>query len=328
MAILFIELVLTFLVIFIGTQLLINSSISLSNKLKIPKIIVGAIIVSSATSLPEFFVTYQAALRGLNDFAIGNVIGSNISNLGLVLGLMAILTPLTVNKAELNLNYIPLVFFTLMFSFGVYFLFFFNLLYGILSLLLLFSFSFLIIKKGDRLIDDEEYNFSESIQIIGINIKIKYTIFFILLLLIGSFILWWGTSHLIKNSKEIATILGVSDRVISISLVALGTSLPELFSSIYSILKSEQKMAIGNILGSNIFNLLAVLGVTSIFTNLEINKFMIKDTLFMLALTLLLIPIFYIRKKRNSNILNISSFGGVILFLSYTIYLFYLFKNM
>ncbi len=328
MAILFIELILIFLVIFIGTQLLINSSISLSNKLKIPKIIVGAIIVSSATSLPEFFVTYQAALRGLNDFAIGNVIGSNISNLGLVLGLMAILTPLTVKKSELNLNYIPLVFFTLMFSFGVYFLFFFNLLYGILSLLLLFSFSFLIIKKGDHLLDDEEYDFSESIQIIGINIKIKYTIFFILLLLIGSFILWWGTSHLIKNSKEIATILGVSDRVISISLVALGTSLPELFSSIYSILKSEQKMAIGNILGSNIFNLLAVLGVTSIFTNLEINKFMIKDTLFMLALTLLLIPIFYIRKKRNSNILNISSFGGVILFLSYTIYLVYLFKNM
>jgi len=137
MSILFIELALSCLVIFIGTQLLINSSIALSNKLKIPKLIVGVIIVSFATSLPEFFVTCQAALRGLSDFAIGNVIGSNISNLGLVLGVMAIISPLSLSKTELNWNYVPLTLITILFSIGIYTLYFFNTLYGLLSIILL-----------------------------------------------------------------------------------------------------------------------------------------------------------------------------------------------
>ncbi len=325
MSILFIELALSCLVIFIGTQLLINSSIALSNKLKIPKLIVGVIIVSFATSLPEFFVTCQAALKGLSDFAIGNIIGSNISNLGLVLGLMAIISPLTLSKTELKWNYFPLIAFSIFFSIGIYTLYFFNSLYGLLSILFLFIFSVVIVNKGDKLIENEEYSESDFLLILGFQLKIKYTILFIFSLILGSITLWLGTDLLIDSSKKIATIFVVSDRVIAISLVAIGTSLPELFASIYSILKSEQKMAIGNILGSNIFNILAVLGFTSLITDISINKNLLADTLVMLGLTLLLIPLFYIKRKQLNNIISINRIGGVILFSFYVIYLVLLF---
>ena len=323
MSLLFIKLVLSCLVIFIGTQLLVNSSIALSNKLQIPKLIVGIIIVSFATSLPEFFVTCQSALRGLSDFAVGNVIGSNISNLGLVLGVMAILSPISLSKIELKLNYFPLIGFTILFSIGLYTLYSFSTLYGLLSILLLFIFSLIIVKKGDKLIENEEYIESNYLLILGFQLKITRTILFVISLIIGSIILWLGTDLLIDSSKEIATLFGISDRVIAISLVAIGTSLPELFASIYSIIKSEQKMAIGNILGSNIFNILAVLGFTSIITDVSVNKDMIIDTVFMLGLTLLLIPLFYTRKN-NNDIKTISKTEGLFLFLFYVMYLAFL----
>ena len=326
MSLLFIKLVLSCLVIFIGTQLLVNSSIALSNKLKIPKLIVGIIIVSFATSLPEFFVTCQSALRGLSDFAVGNVIGSNISNLGLVLGVMAMLSPISLSKTELNWNYFPLIGFTILFSIGLYTFYSFSTLYGLLSILFLFTFSLIIVKKGDKLIENEEYIESNYLLILGFQLKITHTILFVISLIIGSIILWAGTDLLIDYSKEIATLFGISDRVIAISLVAIGTSLPELFASIYSIIKSEQKMAIGNILGSNIFNILAVLGFTSIITDVSVNKDMITDTVFMLGLTLFIIPLFYTRKN-NNNIKTISKMEGLVLFLFYVMYLAFLLIN-
>ena len=237
---------------------------------------------------------------------------------------MAIISPLSLSKTELNWNYFPLITFTILFSIGVYTLSFFNTLYGLLSILFLIIFSVIIVKKGDKLIDCEEYSESDVLIVLGFQLKIKHTLLFVLSLIFGSIILWLGTNLLIDSSKKIATILGLSDRIIAISLVAIGTSLPELFASIYSILKSEQKMAIGNILGSNIFNILAVLGFTSLITDISVNKNLITDTLCMLGLTLLLIPLFYINRKQINSIMSINRLGGIILFSFYIIYMTYL----
>ena len=180
-----------------------------------------------------------------------------------------------------------------------------------------------VLERPKKIPSNEEYIESNYLFILGFQLKITHTILFVISLIIGSIILWLGTDLLIDYSKEIATLFGISDRVVAISLVAIGTSLPELFASIYSIIKSEQKMAIGNILGSNIFNILAVLGFTSIITDVSINKDMITDTVFMLGLTLFLIPLFYTRKN-NNNIKTISKMEGLVLLLFYVMYLAFL----
>lgn len=325
MTIFFVELIISLLIIFCGTQLLVNSSIVLSNRLKIPKIIIGITIVSLATSLPELFVSLQSALKGFSEFAIGNIIGSNISNISIVMGIMGLASPIYLSKIELKLNYYPLIIITVLFVIALFSISVFSTTYGIVSLCLLSAFSMLLFKKGEKLISNEEYSQNNSVDFFGYKILVKKIIYLIFLLLIGSYILWLGSNVLIHSARGIASLIGVSDRVISISLVALGTSLPELFASLYSVVKGQSKMAVGNLLGSNIFNILAVLGITTLITNVEINPSLIYDSLIMLGFTILLLPMFYL--NFNQIQLSINRGKGVLLICAYVIYLvFFLFN--
>ena len=256
-----IELIISCVVIFIGTEILVNSSVALSNKLKIPRVVVGTLIVSLATSLPELFVSLKSVSLGFDEFALGNIIGSNISNIGLVLGVMSLISRLTLLKDEIIWCFTPLLIVSVAFVLSIYFLNSFDIFFGLFCILLLIIYSYKILNKKDNLINELEFNDNVNIIIFGYYIRTTKIYKYVIILTLGSLLLYLGTDLLIKSSKNIAEKIGISDRVISISLVAMGTSLPELFASIYAVIKSELKMAVGNILGSNIFNILAVLGL-------------------------------------------------------------------
>ena len=313
------------ILLFVGTQLLVNTAITISNRLNINRIVIGFTIVSLATSLPELFVTLSSSIRGYHDFAIGNIIGSNISNISLVLGVTAIISPIIFSKKELYLNYVPLILISTAFVFILVQIGLFNLLYGVLAILVLISFNIFLFKNGKSILNAEELEDPNILIFFGKEIIIKKLFYLILILLSGSLILWMGSEMLVNSSKEIALKLGVSDRVISISLVALGTSLPELFSSIYAAYKKETQLAIGNLLGSNIFNMLAVLGLTTCINEISVGNNLEIDAFIMLFITLFLLPCFYLsnffRVEKNNHNMVISKIEGLSLLIIYVVYI-------
>ena len=313
------------ILLFVGTQLLVNTAITISNRLNINRIVIGFTIVSLATSLPELFVTLSSSIRGYHDFAIGNIIGSNISNISLVLGVTAIISPIIFSKKELYLNYVPLILISTAFVFILVQIGLFNLLYGVLAILALISFNIFLFKNGKSILNAEQLEDPNILIFFGKEIIIKKLFYLILILLSGSLILWMGSEMLVNSSKEIALKLGVSDRVISISLVALGTSLPELFSSIYAAYKKETQLAIGNLLGSNIFNMLAVLGVTTCINEISVGNNLEIDAFIMLFITLFLLPCFYLsnlfRVEKNNHNMVISKIEGLSLLIIYVVYI-------
>ena len=305
---------LSIFLLYLGAEIIINTSIVISNKLKIPRLIIGLTVVSFATSLPELFVSLQAALINASDFAIGNIIGSNISNITFVLGITSIISPIILKKDEFKLQYISVLLTTLLFCFCFFNLKYLGLSYGIISILLLVIFNIFLFINGKNIIS-QDFIEDNNLKILSLNINIQNFLLLSLLLLSGSVILWLASDLLIDSSRAIANLLSVSDRIISLSIVAIGTSFPELIASVYSAFKKETKLAIGNLLGSNIFNILSVIGFTSLISDLHINSMMNYDVLIMLLTTILLAPIYYFGKGQISQNL------GVFIFFIYIIYL-------
>ncbi|MBF26088.1 MAG: hypothetical protein CMP49_06235 [Flavobacteriales bacterium] len=326
MYILFFNFLISLVFLFLGTQLLVNSSITLSNKLNINRFIIGFTIISLATSLPELFVTLGASTKGFNDFAIGNIIGSNISNISLVLGLTALISPVIFSKNEIKLNYFPLVLLSTLFVAILIIFGFIGTLYGLIAIFSLFSYNIYLLQKGKDIISTDHLNNPNILIFLGKEFFISRLLYLFLFLLMGAILLWFGSEILIKSSKDIASLVGLSDRVISISLVAIGTSIPELFASVYAACKKETKLAIGNLLGSNIFNMLAVLGITSCINPINIGPNLHLDVLIMLAFTLLLFPCFYLRNlilKQENITMMIYKFEGLILLILYILYMYF-----
>ena len=181
MTILFLEFIISLLLMFIGTQLLVNSSVSISNQLNIPKLIIGLTVVSLATSLPEFFVTFQSTLKGFTDFAIGNVVGSNISNIALVLALTALIKPVVLSKKEFKLNYIPLLLITVAFVVTLFASSSLGKFYGIVSILVLIFFNIFLFKKGKGLVLEEDFDDKNIFSFLKwkFHIKSLFLLFFI-----------------------------------------------------------------------------------------------------------------------------------------------------
>jgi cation:H+ antiporter len=298
------------LLLILGGNWLLKSAVGLSNRLKISKIIVGLTVVSFATSAPEMIVSIQAALSGFPDIAIGNVVGSNIGNIGLVLG-----TILLINAVQVDNSFYITDWPTKMFASTL--LFVFLIIDGVLSreegitfiVVLILFLVFLIRKNKTAKIEIEEIHVAEmSIMLIG------------LFLVLGGFALWLGSELLVKGAVNLAENLGVSKRVIAITVVSIGTSVPELASSIIASIKKENDISVGNIIGSNIFNILSVLGVTAIIKPIEHVDVRIiqQDIYWMLGFAFILLPM-VILPKRGS----LSFKEGVLLLLSYGIFLYF-----
>jgi len=273
-----------------GGELLFDGSIAISLKLNIPKFIVGMTVVSFATSAPELIVSIQAAMMGHSDLALGNIVGSNIANIAFVLGIIIVITPIKVDKVFYKTDWPVMMVITLLF----FFLFkndnSLSKNEGIILLIVLCIYLvFLFVFKRNEIEDDELETNKNDMSF--------YRILF--LLGFGGFFLWLGSEVLIKGAIELATQIGISERVISVSVVAFGTSIPELSTSIVAILNKEKGISIGNLIGSNIFDMLGVMGITAIIAPINnIDQGLIQsDLLWMISIAFLILPLIFINKK-------------------------------
>jgi len=310
MSILFI--ILGFLLLVLGGEFLVRSSVGLSFKLNLSKLIIGMTVVSFATSAPELLVSLQAALTGSEDLALGNVIGSNIANIALVLGITAIISPLVVGTDFYKMNWPAMMVFSIVLYFFLKNDLVLSRFEGIILFVALIAFVILMIVKAsiDKTIMVEEVD--ESLM------ETSYVRIFIWLI-IGGAALYFGSEFLVTGSKEIAIRMGVSERVIGLSVVAVGTSVPELAASIIAAKRGEKAISLGNLIGSNIFNIGSVLGLTAIIKPIQVmdKGIITKDIFWMIAIAAILIPLVLLPKKYK-----ISRLKGILLFSIYIIFLY------
>ncbi|HSI69617.1 MAG TPA: calcium/sodium antiporter [Gillisia sp.] len=308
MSIVFILIGLTLLVV--GGEFLVRSSVALSFKLKLSKMVIGLTVVSFATSAPELLVSLQAALSGFSDISLGNVIGSNIANIGLVLGITAIITPLAVDKDFYKFNW-PVM---MLFSIALYFLLesggVLSRVEGVFLLVALIIYLFFLIRRSRK----------AHIEVKGLDDTLEKTTNFKIgiWLLIGGVALWGGAELLVMGAVDVATMLGVSERVISVTVIAIGTSVPELAASVMAALKKEKALSLGNLIGSNIFNIASVLGLTAVIQPIYlVNEALLNfDIFWMLAIAFILIPLAFLPKR-----FQFSRYKGIILFVGYVAYI-------
>ncbi len=307
--------ILGLILLVVGGEFLVRSSVALSFKLDISKMVIGMTVVSFATSAPELLVSLNAALTGSPAIAINNVIGSNIANIGLVLGITAIVGSIAVGKSFYRLNWPVMMFFSV-----VLYIFLANdnrlsRVEGALLFAALILFIVVLIKSARQDKIPEEVD--ESLAIVS-NFKI------ILWLLIGALALYFGSEWLVEGAKDLATTLGVSDAVIAATVIAIGTSVPELAASVIAAVKKEKALSLGNLIGSNIFNIGSVLGLTSIVKAIPVTDAAIldRDIFWMLAFAAVLIPLIILPKQ-----LQISRYKGLLLVVAYGSFIFLAFKS-
>lgn len=298
----------------VGGDFLVRASVGLSFKLKISKLVIGMTVVSFATSAPELLVSLQAALDGVSDIALGNVIGSNIANIGLVLGITAIITPLAIDRDFYRLNW-PMMMIS---SFVLYFFLKNDLVLTALEGLILFTalVLFLIIlirnSRKSRKVNLEDVD--DTLAEVS-NFKI------VAWLTIGAAGLYFGSEWLVEGAKQLAKAVGISDYAISVTVIAIGTSVPELAASVIAALKKEKAISLGNLIGSNIFNIASVLGLTAlvkpIVVNPETPEILSTNIFWMIGFAAILIPLMLIRKR-----FEIGRLKGVFLFGAYIVFIY------
>ena len=292
-----------------GGDLLTKSSIDISLKFAVPKIIIGMTVVSFATSAPELIVSLNATLDGLPSFAIGNVLGSNIANIGLVLGIITIIYPITLKQRFYFTDFPLLMISTALFYFIIYTDNQITRTEGFILLISITAILFYLFIYQKKSISE----FSEEID----NNKISITKSFLYVLFSGS-LLWLGSETLIKSAVSVANKFEISERVISITMVAIGTSIPELAASIVASLKKQNDLSIGNLIGSNIFNLLVVIGITSSIIpigGIE-NSVIFNDMLWVVLFSAIILPLAYFGKR---NVLTRKK--GIMLLILYLIFI-------
>jgi cation:H+ antiporter len=287
----------------------VRSSVALSLKFNISKFVIGMTVVSFATSLPELIVSVNAALNNSPSIAINNVIGSNIANIGLVLGLISILGKITVDNYFYKRDWPWMFFFSLLMWFFISQDSVLQKYEGLILFLILIFFTFTIIKKSNYLdfkgsIDDELLKTS--------NFKI------FVWLIISSITLYFGSEFLVDGAVNLAKQISISEAVISVTIVAIGTSVPELAASLVAIAKKEEGISVGNLIGSNIYNIGSVLGITAMIKEIPIAEEIIqRDIIWMLIFALIVIILAIIPRKNY-----LTSLKGLIMFSMYLYFIY------
>ena len=298
-----------FILLILGGNWLLKSAVSISLGLKIPKIIIGMTVVSFATSAPELIVSINSAVNGYPDLALGNVIGSNIANLALVLGITLLIAEMDVQKSFFTTNWpVMMVASILLFLFlrNDYLISDFEGL--IFVLFLIFFLVYLFRFQNDEIIDD----LPEDVDLLP-----AYKTF--TLFMLGSVGLWGGSEMLITGATDLAITLGVGERLIGVTVVSVGTSIPELAASIIAVLKKEKAISLGNLVGSNIFNILAVIGITSLITPIPANDHVIyTNDIYWMLLVSMVLPILVLLPKK----MELKRKSGIILLLLYVVFLY------
>ena len=290
-----------------GAEIIIRGSISLGKKLKVSLFAIGVVIVAGGTSLPELASSINAVITNHSDLAVGAVIGSNIANLILVMAATSFLIPISnINQNQINQAWINIGL-AIILIFMSYFILSFNYLFGILSICLLFLIMFMQIKQG-------------SLDVSEVKEKGDYSLFISITFIVGGIILLiYGSDLFVESAINIANQLNIPEAIIGVSLVAFGTSLPELVVGILSAIRRKVDFALGNVLGSNIYNVLGVLGVSSFFGNFSIPRVIGSvDLLFMLFLTAMILGFMIFLKRIGRTYGSI----GLLFYVGYIVYVF------
>jgi cation:H+ antiporter len=301
-------LVLGLVLLVVGSDLLLRSSVDLSLKYNVSKLVIGLTIVSFATSAPELLISVSSVLKDSSDIAVSNVIGSNIANIGMVFSIALLFVTIKIKKENIKYDFPWLIIVSLLFIWflqdsqidrfeGVVFT-------SVLVLFIIFSFKFRV-NENEDLDDLSTSNMSLS----------KIFIF----LALSSILLYLGSELFVESSIFFANYFGVSERVIGLTMVAMGTSLPELATTLVAIYKKELDISIGNIIGSNIFNILAVIGITSIIRTLSIksSEILSFDIYVMFAFSAVLGVFFFFPRKYR-----MYSIHGLFLLTAFLLYYF------
>ncbi len=305
----FFLILLGFILLILGGNWLLKSAVSISLGLKIPKIIIGMTVVSFATSAPELIVSINSAVNGYPDLALGNVIGSNIANLALVLGITLLIAEMDVQKSFFTTNWPAMMAASLLLFFFLRNDYLISDFEGLIFVLfLIFFLVYLFRFQNDEIIDDlpEDEDLLPTYK--------TFTLF-----LFGSVGLWGGSEMLITGATDLAITLGVGERLIGVTVVSVGTSIPELAASIIAVLKKEKAISLGNLVGSNIFNILAVVGITSLITPIAaIDHVIYTNDIYWMLLVSMVLPILVLLPKK----MQLKRKSGIILLLIYIAFLY------
>jgi len=314
MSILWVILGLVLLVI--GGDFLVKASVGLSLKFNISKLVIGMTVVSFATSAPELLVSLNAALTGSPAIAINNVVGSNIANIGLVLGITAVIGAIAVDRTFYKLTWPSMMIFS-----GLLYYFLYNdqilsRIEGVILFVSLIVFLIILIrdsnKGGSVISEDIDEEVDEALAEVS-NVKVMAW------LVLGALALYFGSVWLVNGAKELAISMGVSDAVIAVTVIAIGTSVPELAASVIAAMKQEKAISLGNLIGSNIFNIGSVLGLTAIIKEIPVTDDTIlnNDIFWMLGFAAVLILLILIPKR-----LEIGRLKGILLVGAYAVFIY------
>lgn len=297
-------LVVGFVLLMKGADVFVDGSSSLAGKLGIPQIVIGLTIVAFGTSAPEAAISITAGINGSAELAVSNVVGSNILNVLLILGIASIITPLAVKKNTLFIE-IPFVavitVVLLVLGMNGYSLSRFDgVILTILFLIFMGYLVFISLKKKDE--EEEE-------------VKKLPTWLMILYIVLGGAAIVGGSQLTVNSATAIAKHFGMSDRLIGLTIVAFGTSLPELITSVVAACKHKADIAIGNIVGSNIFNILFVLGITALITPVQYSRdFIVDNIMALICMVMLFLCVIFTKDKKLNRV------GGILMLLSYAAY--------
>lgn len=303
-----------FSLLVVGGDFLVRASVALSLRLNISKMVIGLTVVSFATSLPELLVSLNAALNGSPSIAINNVVGSNIANIGLVLGITALIGTIYVDKTFYKFNWPVLMLFSMLFY---YFLSNDNqltTLEGAILFIGLIVFVISVLRKSSDAEPDDSIDQLTEVS----NFKIGVW------LLIGGAALYFGSDWLVKGAIVIAQEIGVSEAVISVSIIAVGTSVPELAASVMAVVRNEKAISLGNLIGSNIFNIGSVLGLTAMIKPIIVEDPLIvsRDLIWMLVFAAILLPLAFVLKRHE-----LKKTEGFVLVFIYGIFIYMVFMS-
>ena len=305
-------LIIGLIVLIIGGDYLVRGSSSIALRLHLSPLVVGLTIVAFGTSAPELLISIQSALKGSPDIAMGNVVGSNICNLALVLGITAVVNPVKVQLNSIRVDW-PM-------TMGASILLYLLVLEGILTaiegvifIVCLIVYVAFIVTQSRKDVKSAKLKLDIAALPDAPKQQIWKDIFFIIL---GCVALFFGSEWFVISAKDLALSLGVEERVVGLTIVAFGTSLPEMVTAAVASFKGESDLALGNLMGSNIFNILSILGITAIIQPISVHEVILnKDLIWMLMITLMILPLMIVRREVGRG-------DGAVLLIVYAVYIY------
>lgn len=300
-----------------GADFFVEGSSSIAKIFKVPSVIIGLTIVAMGTSAPETAVSISAALKGSNEIAVSNVVGSNFFNLLVIIGICALMQPIIITKDIIKRDYPYSIFATVLL---LVFLSIGHIIAGkptlnaITGIIMLISFTAYIITLVKSALNKNRVGEIKDIE----NIKSRPLTMSIILIVIGLAGVITGGNLVVDSAAALASSFGMSETLIGLTIVAIGTSLPELVTSIVAAKKGEADLALGNVIGSNIFNILFVLGISSVLNTITVSLDSVIDTALLIAVNIAVLSIVLVKKN------SIGRFSGTAMILMYVLYTSYI----